>query len=85
MPPYLARLSTLTGLNYPCLELIFMVPKVFEPLTFDCIAICVTEYCIIIMRIGTHVTSLTMSMSAMCFLIEIMFFLKVIKSHFKES
>ena len=36
MPPDLALLSTLTGSNYPCLELIFMVPKVFEPLKFDC-------------------------------------------------
>ena len=35
-PPDLALLSTLTGSNYPCLELIFMVPKVFEPLQFDC-------------------------------------------------
>ena len=37
MPPDLALLSTLIGSNYPCLELIFMVPKVFEPLKFDCI------------------------------------------------
>ena len=37
MPPDLALLPTLTGSNYPCLELIFMVPKVFEPLKFDCI------------------------------------------------
>ena len=37
MPPDLALLSTLIGSNYPCLELVFMVPKVFEPLTFDCI------------------------------------------------
>ena len=36
MPPGLALLSTLTGSNYPCLELILMVPKVFEPLKFDC-------------------------------------------------
>ena len=35
MPPDLALLSTLIGSNYPCLELIFMVPKVFEPLKFD--------------------------------------------------
>ena len=34
----LALLSTLTGSNYFCLELIFMVPKVFEPLKFDCIS-----------------------------------------------
>ena len=27
---------TLIGSNYPWLELIFMVPKVFEPLKFDC-------------------------------------------------
>ena len=37
MPPDLVLLSTLIGSNYPCLELIFMVPKVFEPLKFDCI------------------------------------------------
>ena len=36
MPPDLAQLSILISLNYPCLELIFMVPKVFEPLKFDC-------------------------------------------------
>ena len=35
MLPDLALLSTLIGLNYLCLELIFMVPKVFEPLKFD--------------------------------------------------
>ena len=39
MPPDLALLSTLIGSNYPCLELIFIVPKVFEPLKFDCISI----------------------------------------------
>ena len=37
MPTDLALLSSLIGLNYPCLELIFMVPNVFEPLKFDCI------------------------------------------------
>ena len=37
MPPDLALISTLIGLNYPYLELIFMVPKVFEPLKFYCI------------------------------------------------
>ena len=36
MRPDLALLSTLISSNYPCLELIFMVPKVFEPLKFDC-------------------------------------------------
>ena len=36
MPPNLALLSTLNGSNYPCLELNFMVPKVFEPLKFYC-------------------------------------------------
>ena len=39
MPPDLALLSTLIGSNYPCLELIFMVPKVFEPLKFYSIVI----------------------------------------------
>ena len=37
MAPDLAPLSTLIGSNYPCLELILMVPKVFEPLKFYCI------------------------------------------------
>ena len=36
--PDLALSSTLIGSNYPCLELIIMVPKVFEPLKFDCSA-----------------------------------------------
>ena len=36
MPPDLALKSTLIGSNYPCLELIFMVPMVFESLKFDC-------------------------------------------------
>ena len=36
MTPDFPLLSTLIGSNYPCLELIFMVPKVFEPLKFDC-------------------------------------------------
>ena len=40
MPPDLALLSTLIGSNYPCLELIFMVPEVFELLKFYCILIC---------------------------------------------
>ena len=39
LPPDLALLTTLIGSNYPCLELIFMVPKVFEPLKFYCINI----------------------------------------------
>ena len=37
MPTDLALLSTLIGSNYPCLELTFMVLKVFEPLKFNCI------------------------------------------------
>ena len=37
MPPDQVLLSTLNGSNYPCLELNFMVPTVFEPLKFDCI------------------------------------------------
>ena len=36
MPPDLARGLTLISSNSPCLELIFMVPEVFEPLEFDC-------------------------------------------------
>ena len=37
-PPGLPLKSTLIGSNYPSLELIFMVPKVFQPLKFDCIS-----------------------------------------------
>ena len=37
MLPDLTLLSTLNGSNYPCFELIFMVPKRFEPLKFNCI------------------------------------------------
>ena len=29
-------MNTLSGSNYPCLERISMVPKMFEPLRFDC-------------------------------------------------
>ena len=36
MPPILAQRLTLISSNYPCLEHIFIVPKVFEPLKFDC-------------------------------------------------
>ena len=36
MQPDRTLLSTLISSKYPCLELIFMVPKVFEPLKFDC-------------------------------------------------
>ena len=45
MSPDLALLSTLTGSNYPCLELILMVPKVFEPLKFDCISKSTASFC----------------------------------------
>ena len=36
MPPDLALCLTFNSSNYPCLELIFMVPKVLEPLKFYC-------------------------------------------------
>ena len=36
-PPDIALWLTLINSNYPSLELIFMVLKVFEPLKFDCI------------------------------------------------
>ena len=36
MPPGLALWLTLINSNYPCLEHIFMVPEVFEPLKFYC-------------------------------------------------
>ena len=37
MPPDLEQCVTLNSSNYPCLERIFIVPKVFEPLKFYCI------------------------------------------------
>ena len=37
MPPDLAQWVTLISKNHPCLEHIFMVPKVFEPVKFYCI------------------------------------------------
>ena len=37
MPHDLVLKSIHIASNYPCLELIFMVTKVFEPLKFDCI------------------------------------------------
>ena len=40
MPTDFALRLTLISSNYPCLELIFLVPKVFEPLKFDCITGC---------------------------------------------
>ena len=47
MPPDLALLSILVGSNYLCLELICMVPKVFEPLKFDCtfVSLCGSKMC----------------------------------------
>ena len=36
MPPVLALFLTLISSNYPCLEHLFMVPKVFEPFKFGC-------------------------------------------------
>ena len=36
MPSDLTLWLTLISSNYPCLELISLVPKVFEPLKFDC-------------------------------------------------
>ena len=39
MRPDLALWLTLNGSNYPYLEQIFYVPKVFEPLKFDCMEI----------------------------------------------
>ena len=36
LPSDLALCLTPSGSNYPCLEQISMVPKMFEPLKFDC-------------------------------------------------
>ena len=57
MPPDLALLSTLIGSNYSCLELIFMVPKVFEPLKFDCKYTVVNDLllvCVTILLLFSH-------------------------------
>ena len=39
VPPGVALIVTFRGSNYRCLEQIFMVPKGFEPLKFDCTSI----------------------------------------------
>ena len=38
LPSDLPLRLTLSGSNYPCLEQISIVPKMFEPLKFDCIS-----------------------------------------------
>ena len=50
--PDLALLSTLIGSTYPCLELICMVPKVFEPLKFDYI---LQKNCTLYISVSLHV------------------------------
>ena len=37
LPPDLVLGLVLSGSNYPCLEQIYVVPKMFELLRFDCI------------------------------------------------
>ena len=36
LPPDLALRIKLISSNYPCLQHVYMVAKVFEPLKFDC-------------------------------------------------
>ena len=50
MTPDLALSSTIIGSNFPCLELIYMVPKVFEPLKFDCIIFIRSKIGVLILR-----------------------------------
>ena len=55
MLPDLALWLTLISSNYLCLEDILMVPKVFEPLKFYCIALIII--CTIILAIpGWHIS-----------------------------
>ena len=46
LPPDLVLLLTLSGSNYQYLEQVYMVPKIFELLRFDCIYI--PEDCLVI-------------------------------------
>ena len=64
MTPDLAPWYTLISSNYPCLEHIFTVPKVFEPLKFYCIIASVNSLNIqgicketLVICIDIHVTS----------------------------
>ena len=57
MPPDLALLSALIGSNYPCLELIFMVPKMFEPLKFYCIASLQPPFCECLDELNNFITA----------------------------
>ena len=50
MPPDLALWLTLISSNYPCLEHIFMVPKVFDPLKLYYIGISLTYWCYTVFR-----------------------------------
>ena len=42
-PSVFEPLKSLSGSNYPCLEQIFIVSKVFEPLKFDCTWVCLQK------------------------------------------
>ena len=53
-PPDLALYWTFCGLNYPCLEQNSMVPKMFEPLKFDCLTL--YNWCILLIVTSGFVT-----------------------------
>ena len=55
MPPDLALWLTLIRSNYPCLENIFMVPKVFELLEFYCIFISGAQSVVLVCRKKTQI------------------------------
>ena len=42
---------SLVGSNHPCLELIFMVPKVFEPMKFDCTTMKNIDFCTVQLKV----------------------------------
>ena len=75
MHPDLALLSIVTGLNYPCLELIFMVTKVFEPLKFDC-----TFRCSFIFHVFVFVCSVELQCLAHLWNHETMFEIWVVRA-----
>ena len=71
MLPELVPWVTLSGSNYPCLKWISMVPKMFEPLRFDCIYfhegirkifICMPSFTILLRKNFSIVVSIHLNM-----------------------
>ena len=54
LPSDLALRLTLTSSNYPCIEHVFMVPQVFEPLKFYCNCLFHVQCIVYFLKIKNH-------------------------------